>query len=135
MNFFLRLDEWLKSFPKTSPPKNTSPPTPVNAKPNKENHTSIEKVNSQDIASMEKSKRMILGCYCAAIACAVLYVPRHYEGYNQNGMRVNVDLGYKFILSSSDFGSINFEVIFLEIVAITAIAAIAYIFRDKLFKL
>ncbi len=147
-SFFLLLDEWLKSRPKTSPPKNTYPQTemnwakinktPINTKPYKTgnpDNPSTERISSQEITSAEKSKRMIFVCYCAAIICSVMFVPWRFEGYNHQGMKVYLDQGYHFIFSASDYASINFAVIFLEIVAITAIAAIAYVFRDTLCKL
>lgn len=86
---------------------------------------------------MDKPQRIVIVAYCAAIACAALYVPWVVQKQYANGVLANIDFGYAFILSSPlpGMATINYGVIFLEIAAITAVAVVAYIFRDKLYKL
>jgi len=86
---------------------------------------------------MDKTQRIVIVAYCAAIACAVLYVPWIVQKQYPNGVIANIDIGYAFILSSPlpGYAIINYGVVLLEIAAITAVAAIAYIFRDKLSKI
>lgn len=82
---------------------------------------------------MEKSKRLVIAGYCTAIACAVLYVPWVVQKQFPNGVLANIDFGYAFIFSSPMPGAtINYGLVLLEVTAITAVAVIVYIFRDKL---
>ena len=79
---------------------------------------------------MDRITRLIFGLYCAAIALAVLFVP--WSGY-RGGRRYWT--GYSFVFGTKLEQSgwvIEYGMVGLELVAITAIAGICYVLRDRL---
>ena len=83
---------------------------------------------------MDIIKRSMIAAYCLAVLFSVLFVPWKIVMQMENGVLANVNLGYSFIFSPPMKGVsvIDYGVVTLELIAITAIAAICYITYDKL---
>lgn len=78
------------------------------------------------------TKKIIIG-YCIAIAFTVLFVPwvEHYP--LSNGVVVGLNSGYSLIFSPpSGFATIDFGVVALEVIALTAISAVVYFILEKI---
>lgn len=82
----------------------------------------------------ENVRQGIIIGYCLVIFFASLYVPWKVMKYNDNGILINLSLGYSFIFSSPmpSVASIDYGLIILEIIATTAIAIILYVLKNRL---
>jgi hypothetical protein len=80
---------------------------------------------------MDKRKRIIIIGYFVAILFSVLIVPWKLEIY-QEKYSYNLDLGYSFIFSPPQpVATIDYGILLLEVVAITATAGIFYFMPDR----
>lgn len=79
---------------------------------------------------MDKATKIILGVYCVTVTFLVLIVPWSFVKRD-----VRFDTEYSFLLSEVPGKSIDYGMIALEITAVTAVAAIAYVFRGSLGQL
>lgn len=81
----------------------------------------------------EDIKQYIIIGYCLVIMTTALYVPWRVVKY-VNGTSINFSMGYSFLFSSlmPSIASIDYSLVILEMIAITAIAIILYTLRDRL---
>jgi hypothetical protein len=86
---------------------------------------------------MDIIKRLMIAGYCLAVLISVSFVPWKVVRQMENGVLANINLGYSFIFSPpmKDVSVIDYGVVTLELIAITAITAICYMMRDKLSKM
>ena len=83
---------------------------------------------------MDDIKKKILVGYCVLIILAFLIVPwkidRHTEYWSGK-----ISQGYSFIFSPpKKVATIDFSLIFMELILVTAGAVIVYVMRDKIFR-
>lgn len=75
-------------------------------------------------------KRIIIG-YCCAIIISILMVPWKIKMYGYKGASYEVKLGYSLLFAPPNpTAIIDFSLLFLEMILITAIAAIVYLMRE-----
>ena len=84
--------------------------------------------------SPENIKKSIIIGYCLVILFSSLYVPWKVVKYNDNGILINLSLGYSFLFSSPmpSVASIDYGLVIFKIIATTAIAVILYVLKDRL---
>ncbi|MFA4916630.1 MAG: hypothetical protein WC560_08170 [Syntrophales bacterium] len=86
---------------------------------------------------MDNIKKLIIVGYCLAVLFSVLFVPWKVVRQTENGVLANLNLGYSFIFSPpiKSVCVIDYGFVTLELIAITATAAICYAMHDKLSKI
>jgi len=84
---------------------------------------------------MDNIRKLIIVDYCLAVLFSVLFVPWKvvFVKQTENGVLVNINSGsgYSFIFSPlPSFSVIDYGLVTLELIAITAIAAIFYVMSN-----
>jgi hypothetical protein len=142
-SFFCILNGWLeKSFPNNGElsrtqekphyydeSKQIKPDVSTN-----ESATSAKPIEGSRVqVKTEDIKQYIIIGYCLVIMTMALYVPWRVVKY-VNETSINFSMGYSFLFSSPmpSIASIDYGLVILEIIAITAIAIILYTLRDRL---
>ena len=83
---------------------------------------------------MDDAKKKIIVGYCAAIILTILIVPWKIDSHTEYWSG-KISQGYAFIFSPpKTVASIDFSIIFLEFILITAGAVIIYVLRDQFFR-
>jgi len=85
---------------------------------------------------MDNIKKTIIVSYCLAVLFSVLFAPWKVVKQTENGVLANINFGYSFMFSSpmKNVCVIDYGFVILELIAITAIAAICYAMHGKLSK-